>query len=65
MAQAIGVQLSKPGVYRLNPQGRAPQAADLKLSVKLASKVIKLHVLLALIAMILMFLWRGRLLANV
>ncbi|WP_294260925.1 adenosylcobinamide-phosphate synthase CbiB [uncultured Comamonas sp.] len=65
MARAVGVQLSKPGVYRLNPQGRSPQTADLKMSVKLASKVIAAHVLLSLIAMIFMVLWRGRLLADV
>jgi adenosylcobinamide-phosphate synthase len=58
-----GVQLSKPGVYRLNPQGRAPQAADLKLSVKLASKVIVAGP--ACVGSYDFDVWRGRLLANV
>ncbi len=57
MAQALGVHLSKPGVYQLNPQGRAPQSADVYESVKLASKVIAVQVLLALLAMVLLALW--------
>jgi len=31
MALALGVTLSKPGVYTLNATGRAPQAGDLLL----------------------------------
>ena len=65
MAQALGVHLSKPGVYQLNPQGRAPESEDLQKSVKLASKVIAVQVLLALIAMIFMALWMWKLVGNV
>ena len=65
MAQALGVHLSKPGVYQLNPQGRGPESEDLQKSVKLASKVIAAQVLLALIAMIFMALWMWKLVGNV
>lgn len=65
MAQALGVHLSKPGVYQLNPQGRRPESEDLQKSVKLASKVIAAKVLLALIAMIFMALWMWKLVGNV
>ncbi len=65
MAQALGVHLSKPGVYQLNPQGRGPESEDLQKSVKLASKVIAVQVLLALIAMIFMALWMWKLVGNV
>ena len=40
MALALGVALSKTGVYTLNPTGRAPQASDLLLAQKYASKVV-------------------------
>ena len=59
MAQALRVRLSKPGVYQLNPQGRAPQAADMQRAVELASKVVVVQVLLALIAMVLMAVFVG------
>ena len=65
MALALGVRLSKPGVYQLNALGRAPEAADLQNSVKLASKVLGVQVAIALIAMVLMALWMGKLLGNV
>ena len=65
MALALGVHLSKPGVYQLNPQGRGPESEDLQKSVKLASKVIAAQVLLALIAMIFMALWMWKLVGNV
>lgn len=65
MAQALGVRLSKPGVYQLNALGRAPEAADLQNSVKLASKVLVVQVAIALIAMFLMALWIWKLLGNV
>lgn len=59
MAQALGVHLSKPGVYQLNPQGRAPQATDVQRAVGLASKVVGVQVLLALLAIVFMavILW--------
>ena len=65
MAQALEVRLSKPGVYQLNALGRAPEAADLQNSVKLASKVLVVQVAIALIAMFLMALWIWKLLGNV
>ena len=40
MALALGVSLSKPGVYSLNPGGRAVQAGDIALAQKYASKVL-------------------------
>lgn len=58
MAQALGVRLSKPGVYVLNGQGRAPQAAHLQTAVKLASKVLAMLVALALAALAAVA-WKG------
>ena len=40
MAMALGVTLGKPGVYALNASGRAPQARDVCLAQKYASKVL-------------------------
>ena len=40
MALALGVCLRKPGVYALNAAGRAPQAADTSMAVRVASKVL-------------------------
>ena len=59
MALALGVRLSKPGVYQLNAQGAAPETADLQRAINLASKVIKIQVGCALAAMVLVALWRG------
>ena len=39
MALALGVRLTKPGVYQLHAQGRAPALRDVWLAKKLASKV--------------------------
>ena len=50
MALALGVSLSKPGVYTLNATGRAPQAGDVPLAQKYASKVLFPLVLCALAA---------------
>ena len=57
MAQALGVHLSKPGVYQLNPEGRAPESADLQRAVGLASKVVLAQVGCAAVAMVLMAPW--------
>ncbi|MBL0918143.1 MAG: cobalamin biosynthesis protein CobD [Hydrogenophaga sp.] len=38
MALALGVRLRKPGVYSLNAEGRAPEAADTARAVRLASR---------------------------
>ena len=57
MALALGVQLSKPDVYQLNPGGRAPESADLQRAVNLASKAVVAQVVLALLAMIFVALW--------
>ena len=40
MAMALGVTLGKPGVYTLNASGRAPNASDIGLAQKYASKVV-------------------------
>lgn len=58
MALALGVHLSKPGVYRLNPQGAAPGSADLRRAVHLASTVIAAQAGCALAAIVLLALWR-------
>lgn len=38
MALRLGVRLSKPGVYELNPQGRAPDEHDLRLALRHARR---------------------------
>jgi adenosylcobinamide-phosphate synthase len=53
MALALGVRLSKPGVYVLNAPGRAPQAADTQRAVHLASKTLLALVALAVTALLL------------
>ena len=53
MALALGVALRKPGVYTLNPAGRAPQVSDAALAQKYASKVVLALIPWALIAMFL------------
>ena len=52
MAMALGVTLGKPGVYTLNAAGRAPQAGDVLLAQKYASKVMFALVPFALLAVI-------------
>ena len=49
MALALGVHLSKPGVYQLNPEGQAPQAEDVQRAVKLAAKVVWTQAAIALL----------------
>ena len=64
MARALGVHLSKPGVYQLNPEGRAPESADLQRSIHLASKVVVVQVFCAVVAMILMSIWMWKVSAH-
>jgi adenosylcobinamide-phosphate synthase len=52
MALALGVSLRKPGVYVLNPQGRAAVAADTAKAIAYASKALVALVLQALAAII-------------
>jgi adenosylcobinamide-phosphate synthase len=40
MALRLGVRLRKPGVYALNAQGRAPQAADVARALRLAGRAV-------------------------
>ena len=40
MAMALGITLGKPGVYALNANGSPPQASDVPLAQKYASKVV-------------------------
>jgi adenosylcobinamide-phosphate synthase len=40
MALALGVQLSKPGVYRLNAAARRPQPSDTARALQLAARVV-------------------------
>ena len=54
MAMALGITLGKPGVYALNANGSPPQASDVPLAQKYASKVVFALVPCALIAIILL-----------
>ena len=51
MALALGVRLSKPGLYCLHPDGRSPTALDAQRAQNLVSKVALALVLLALAAL--------------
>lgn len=51
LALALGVRLSKPGVYQLNPDGRSPQAADTARALQLAGRVVWLLAVLALVVL--------------
>jgi len=53
MALALGVTLGKPGVYMLNANGRPPQANDMSLAQKYASKVLLALIPCALLAILL------------
>lgn len=50
MALALDVQLGKPGVYTLHPQGGHPHAADTVRAVRLAGRVVMLLAGLAVVA---------------
>ena len=52
MALALDISLGKPGVYSLNPEGRAPRAPDTLLAQGFASKVVLALVGIAVIAMV-------------
>ena len=54
MAMALGITLGKPGVYALNANGSPPQASDVPLAQKYASKVVFALVPCALTAIILL-----------
>ena len=58
MALTLGVAVRKPGVYVLNPQGRAVVAADTAQAVAYASKVLVAQVFIALAAIILIVMER-------
>ena len=47
MARALGVQLRKPGVYTLNPEGRAPEPADTLHACRIGSRTVLAATLLA------------------
>jgi adenosylcobinamide-phosphate synthase len=57
MALALHVQLSKPGVYQLNPAGRSPQATDTARALQLATWVMWLLVWLASAGFALALVW--------
>ncbi|MGH8034691.1 MAG: cobalamin biosynthesis protein, partial [Lysobacterales bacterium] len=59
MALALGVSLSKPGVYTLNPAGRPPQAPDTVFAKNYASIVVLALVICALIAIVLIAIARS------
>jgi adenosylcobinamide-phosphate synthase len=50
MARLLGVRLGKPGVYVLNPAGRVPEGAELRLAVRHAGRVVAVLALAALAA---------------
>lgn len=52
MAIALGMRLGKPGVYTLNAAGRLPEAADTLKTIKKASNVLLVLVLIACFAML-------------
>ena len=52
MALALNISLGKPGVYSLNPEGRAPQSQDTALAQSFASKVVLALAGLAVLAMV-------------
>ncbi len=58
MALALGVRLSKPGVYTLNPSGHAPSAADAAQAQNIVSKVALGLVGCALAALISIVVWK-------
>lgn len=59
MALALGVRLSKPGVYQLHAAGRAPTAHDAVRAQNLVSKVALALILIALAAIVLIVLCMG------
>ena len=58
MALALGVRLSKPGVYCLHARGCAPTAGAAAQAQKIVSKVAITLVVSAVIALVLIVLWR-------
>lgn len=58
MALALGVRLSKPGVYCLHARGCAPTAGAAAQAQKIVSKVAVTLVLSAVVALVLIVLWR-------
>jgi len=58
MALNLGVAVRKPGVYVLNPQGRAVVAADTAQAVVYASKVLVAQVFIAVAAIVLIVMER-------
>lgn len=58
MALALGVRLSKPGVYVLNAAGRAARAEDTRRAVDLASRSIAALIPFALAALLLIAIVR-------
>jgi adenosylcobinamide-phosphate synthase len=40
MALVLGLKLSKPGVYELNPSGRVPNVGDIKAACHIGNKII-------------------------
>jgi adenosylcobinamide-phosphate synthase len=59
MALNLGVAVRKPGVYVLNPQGRAVEASDTAQAVIYASKALVAQVFIALVAIILIVIGRA------
>lgn len=52
LAVGLGIRLGKPGVYELNGQGRAPQAADTAQALRRCAQVVCLLALLAGLAVL-------------
>lgn len=60
MALNLGVALRKPGVYVLNPQGRAAESTDTTVALVYASKALLTLVIIALAAMVLVVMGGAR-----
>lgn len=52
MALVLGLKLSKPGVYELNPSGRVPNAGDIKAACHIGNKIILLISLICCLLLI-------------
>ena len=52
MALVLDVSLGKPGVYRLHPHGRAPQATDLHAALAITARCWRLVLLLATLSLL-------------
>lgn len=60
LALALGLRLEKPGVYRLNPEGRPPQACDTAAALRLCQSVVWGLAVAAVLVTVLLSGFEGR-----